>query len=261
MSDRIRGRVAIVTGASRGIGEHIARQLHRGGAKVVLAARDQAKLDALSRDLPGSLVVRTDVGSFDDCDALVARTVEQFGRVEILVNNAGVGITGLVSDVNLDDLMAVFKVNVFGAVRLIQACVPHMRQRQFGHIVNISSILGKRAVPQTAGYAASKFALQALSDGLRVEERPHGIVTTVICPGSTETEFRANEFQSGSILLEKRPRVNVMTAQRAAEITLEAIAKKKREVILTPFARFLDAVERVSPAALDLVFNRAYHKP
>lgn len=255
--------MAIVTGASRGIGEHVARQLHAGGATVVLAARATDRLQRVAAELGAerTLVVPTDVADRGQVVALVERTVERFGRVEILVNNAGVGLSGLISDLDLDDLERVFAVNVFGAVACIQAVIPHMRRQRWGHIVNVSSVLGKVAVPQTAGYAASKFALQALSDGLRVEEVPHGILVTVVCPGSTQTDFRANELRSGSTLLEERPQINLMRAERAAELCIRAIQRKRREVILTPFAKLLTHVGRAAPWALDRALRRAYHKP
>jgi short-subunit dehydrogenase len=260
VSDRIKDRVAIVTGASRGIGEHVARQLHAAGAHVVLAARDETRLARITHQLgSGSLAVQCDVTDPQQVEDLVARTLARFGRLEILINNAGVGLSGCIADFDLDHLRRVFEVNVFGVVACIQASVPHMRARKWGHIVNVSSILGKVAVPQTAGYAASKHALQALTDGLRIEEKPHGIVVTSVCPGSTDTEFRANELESGTKLLSERPRINMMTAERAAELTLEAIRKKKREVILTPFARVLNAVHTTIPGTLDRVLGRKYH--
>ena len=193
---KLKNKVAVVTGASSGIGREVARRLHGAGAKVVLAARDAGKLETLRAELGQALVVPTDVADFAQCRALIEKTVAHFGSIDILVNNAGLGCNGIVADVDLTDLEYVFKVNVFGVVALIQAAVPHMRRQQSGHIVNISSILGKRAVPQTAGYAATKFALHALSDGLRVEEAPYGIRVTVVCPGSTDTISRAN-FRPG----------------------------------------------------------------
>jgi len=259
--DRIKDRVAIVTGASRGIGWHIARLMHARGASVVLAARDEERLNALAAQLGDRvLVVPCDVADRAQVTALIDKTIERFGRIELLINNAGVGLSGTIADFALDDLEHVFAVNVFGAVACIQGVVPHMRKRRFGHIVNVSSILGKVSVPQTAGYAASKHALQAISDGLRVEEMPHGIAVTTVCPGSTDTEFRDNELHSGSVLLNERPRINLMTAERAAELTLRAIDRKSREVILTPFAKFLNVVGGVAPRALDVILERKYHQ-
>jgi len=261
MSDRIRGRVAVVTGASRGIGMEVARLLVAGGAKVVLAARDKTRIDALCAELgEQAIAIQTDVTDRAQVQAMADAAVERFGSLDILVNNAGVGLTGIIADVDLDSLEHVFAVNVFGAVSCIQACLPHMRRQQWGHIVNMSSILGKRAVPQTSGYAATKFALHALSDGLRVEEAPNGIVVSVVCPGSTDTDFRANEVQGGSTLLNERPRVNLKSAAEVAKITVNAIKRKKREVVISPFGMLFNTVEKVAPSALDMLLARTYHK-
>ena len=262
MTERINGRVAIVTGASRGIGAATARALAERGATVVLAARDRDRLEAVRCELPGTshLVVPTDVSEPGDVAALVDTTLSAFGRVELLVNNAGVGLTGLVADIRLEDLEEIFAINVFGVVAAVQACIPHMRRQRFGHIVNVSSILGKRAVPQTAGYAATKFALHALSDGLRVEEAPHGIAVTVVCPGSTDTDFRENEIQSGSVLLTERPRLDVMSAHAVGEVIAVAIERRRREVVLTRFGKVFSVAERLAPSLLDRALRRAYHR-
>jgi short-subunit dehydrogenase len=261
MVERIRGRVAVITGASRGIGRALAIELDRRGAHLVLAARDEDALKALAEELGGRpLVVVTDMSKSSDVRNLATKAEEHYGRVEILVNNAGIGITGLVSDVELDSLKRVFDVNVFGAIAAIQACIPIMRRQGYGHIVNISSILGKIAVPQTAGYAASKWALQALSDGLRVEEAPNGITVTVACPGSTDTDFRKNELRAGSTLLDERPRPQLQTAERAAVLIANAIARGKREVLLTAFSKVLCAVGQNAPRILDVALSRTYHK-
>ena len=261
MVDRIKDRVAVVTGASRGIGEAIARQLVEKGAKVVLTARDKTRLNAIAGELgSAALAIECDVVDRSQVNAMVAATVEHFGQLDILVNNAGIGLSGVVADFDLDDLEQVFAVNVFGVVACIQAAIPHMRAQSWGHIVNISSILGKRAVPQTSGYAASKFALHALSDGLRVEEAPHNIAVTVICPGSTETDFRANELKSGTILLKERPRVSLKSADDVAAITLKAIQRRSREIVVSPFGKFFSVLEKTMPGAVDMVLKRTYHK-
>lgn len=259
--ERIQDRVAIVTGASRGIGREVALQLAAAGAHVVVAARDRARLEEVRALLPESaMAVVTDVADPRAVTALIEATVARFGRVELLVNNAGVGLNGIVADLQLADLERVFAVNVFGALACIQACVPHMRRQGFGHIVNVSSILGKRAVPQTAGYAATKFALQALSDGLRIEEKPNGIDVSVVCPASTDTEFRQNEVRSGTLLVADRPRLSLSSPADVAREVVRAIRKRKREVVLTATAKLMTALDAVAPRLVDAALGRAFRR-
>ena len=253
-------KVVVITGASRGIGEHLARGLAARGARVVLAARSAEALQALVRRIgEPAMAVPTDVTRDEDVRRLAEAALERFGRIDVLVNNAGVGLTGTVGTLDLDALRRCFEVNVYGALRCIQAVLPAMRRQRSGHIVNVSSILGKLAVPQTAGYAATKHALEALSEGLRVEEAPWGIRVTVVCPGSTDTPFREHELQGGATLLAERPRYGLMQPEEAAERTIEAIRAGRREVVLGRFTRTLAAVHAVAPGLLDRVLARKYH--
>lgn len=201
-----------------------------------------------------------DVTDRDAVRAAVSAGLARFGRCDVLVNNAGVGLSGVLYDLDPEALERVFRVNVVGALHAIQAVLPSMRAQRAGHIVNVSSILGKVSVPQTGGYAATKFALQALSDSLRVEEAPYGVRVSVICPGSTETDFRANELQAGSLLLAKRPRVAAVSADDVAAIIERALRTRPREVITSVFGHLLNGVDSAAPWLLDRVLRRAYHK-
>ncbi len=257
----LHGKVVLITGASRGIGRALAVALSRQGAQLALAARDRAALAALAEELgTAPLIVPTDVADADACRRAVDETVARFGRLDVLVNNAALGMQGIVADMSLVDLEYVFRVNVFGVVALTQAAIPHLRRQGGGQIVMISSILGKRAVPQTGGYAATKFALHALSDALRIEEAPYGIAVTVVCPGSTETDFRKNERQAGTVLLTERPRVNAMSAAAVADVIIDGIVHRRREVVVSPFGKLFSALEAVAPRLVDRVLTRTYHK-
>src|SRR5829696_5804983 len=150
MEHTLKGKVAIVTGASSGIGEATARELASRGAAVVLAARAADKLEALEREISGSggraLAVKTDVSDRDSVEALVGKTVEAFGSLDILVNNAGLGLSGHVAQLRAEDLRHVFEVNIVGPLNCIQAALPHMGRG--GRIINVSSVIGKRAIPK-----------------------------------------------------------------------------------------------------------------
>lgn len=255
---KLDGQVVLITGASRGIGKALAEQLASRGVRLGLFARDAARLESVGG--PDALRHSGDVTDAVAVRAFVASAVAKFGRVDVLVNNAGVGLTGIVADLDPHALARVFDVNVLGALHATQAVIPTMRAQRRGHIVNISSILGKVSVPQTAGYAATKFALQALSDGLRIEEAPYGIAVSVICPGSTETDFRANEVRGGSVLVAERPRVAAVSADVVAAQIVKAIEGRPREVITSGFGKLLNVLDSAAPALLDRILARTYHK-
>ena len=190
------GRTVIITGASSGIGRETAREFARRRAHVVLAARSRDKLDELAQDLadfPGRrLVVPTDVTDRLAVEALVRRTVEEFDSVDVLVNNAGVGLFAPIAGGSLDNMHHLFNVNFWGAVQCIQATVPYMRRQRRGHIVNVSSVAGKVAAPYMGIYSATKFALTAVSDALRSELAGTGVHVSTVYPGLTETSFQEN---------------------------------------------------------------------
>src|SRR5918997_137590 len=192
VKETLKGKIAVVTGASSGIGEATARALTGRGASVVLAARAEEKLRFLEREISAAggraLSVKTDVTDRDSVETTVKRTIEEFGSLDILVNNAGLGLSGRVEDLRADDLRYLFEVNLGGPLICMQAALPHMRRG--GRIVNVSSVVGKRAIPKVGGYCASKFALNALSDTLRVEVAGRGITVVSVYPGTTRTAFR-----------------------------------------------------------------------
>ena len=187
------GQVIIITGASSGIGEAAARRLAQGGARVVVTARRQDRLDALARELDPSgtnvLAVAGDITSDADRRKLVAATLQKFGRIDGLVNNAGYGTRGPVEIVPVEAIRKNFETNVFSLVALTQLVLPHLRERGDGCIVNIGSVAGKIARPLSSIYDSTKHALEALTDGLRGELKPFGVRVTLIRPGFILTEF------------------------------------------------------------------------
>lgn len=180
-------RIALVTGASSGIGEATARKLHALGYVVYGAARRVDRMEKLAA--VGIRTIAMDVTDEDSMRAGVDRVLAEAGRIDVLVNNAGYGSYGAVEDVPLDEARYQFEVNVFGAVRLIQLVLPAMRERRSGTIVNISSMGGRIYTPLGGWYHGTKFALEALSDCLRLEAKPFGIDVVVIEPGGIQTEW------------------------------------------------------------------------
>lgn len=226
-------KVALVTGASSGIGNAIARSLHRNGVQVYAGARRVSRMNDLD-DL-GITTLALDVTDPASVEQVVDRIVDETGRVDILVNNAGYGLMGALEDVPMDQAQTQFDVNLFGAARLIQSVLPMMRQQHSGRIINITSVDGKIAQPLASWYVASKFALEGLSDALRLELVPLGIDTIVIEPGAIQSEWAdiaANHLRETSAVGPYKP-----TAERAATI-LQAVKRfsSKPQVI----ARLVD---------------------
>ena len=194
MSKPLAGRVALVTGASSGIGDATARALAEAGAKVAIAARRHERLEVLASELTKTgaeaLVLAADLLREDENQRIVAETEKHFGRLDILVNNAGVMLLSPVDGANPDDWRRMLELNVLGPMVSSQAALPGMRARGGGHIVNISSTAGRIANPAASGYSASKFGIVAFSESLRREVYKDNIRVTVIEPGAVATELR-----------------------------------------------------------------------
>lgn len=251
MNETLKGKVAIVTGASSGIGGATARALADCGASVVLAARDEAKLAAIAQGILATgglaLPVSTDVSDLDSVEAMVENTVDEFGALDILVNNAGLGLSGKVAEVRAEDLRYVFEINVIGPVNCVQAALPHMKRG--GRIINISSVVGKRAIPKVGGYCASKFALNALSDSLRVELAERGVTVTSVYPGTTRTAFKDNSRRTKD---EKRGwRPKGVSPEKVAEKIVRAAEKGSRDVYVTLPDRLLILGHTLVPGLID----------
>ena len=180
-------KVVLITGCSTGIGRDLAQRLSQSGYQVVATARQVETLDALQV----ALKLPLDVSLPDSVEAAVALTLERFGRIDVLVNNAGYAIRGTLEEAPLQLVQQMFEVNVFGALRMIRAVAPVMRKQRAGQIINISSIAGKLSTPSNGTYSATKFALEALSDALRLELAPFGVAVVLVEPGAIKTCFDA----------------------------------------------------------------------
>jgi NADP-dependent 3-hydroxy acid dehydrogenase YdfG len=185
----IDGSICVVTGASSGIGMATARLLAAKGARIVLAARRAERLESLAAELPGSLAVPTDVTRPEQIERLVVQTLATFGRLDILVNNAGQGLHVPLEEVDPIDLRAVFELNVIAPLVAMQAVLPVMRDQAAGAVVNVSSATSLRAFPGLGGYAATKAALNMLSQVGRLELADAGIAVSLVYPSVTATEF------------------------------------------------------------------------
>ncbi len=228
------GKVIVVTGASMGIGEAIAKVFADNGARVVLLARDVGRADAARQrvgHLDRTVALACDVRQREQIDEVVARTLELFGRLDVWVNNAGIGIRDRVADMDMAACRDLFETNFFGAVACLQAVVTAMRKVGGGSVINISSVAGHIPVPNMAPYSASKFALNAIGKGARLELRRDNINVLTVCPGYVATDFGAHVVvDKGSTVRPKS--VKGISAERVARATYDGYRKRKREVIV-----------------------------
>lgn len=236
----LKDRVVIVTGASSGIGAATARALADAGAHPVLAARRQGRLAALAEEL-GALSHPTDVTDPDGIERLVAVTLERYGRIDGLVNNAGVAFGGPVASFDVDDYRAVWEVNVLGVVSVLQAVVPAMRAQHFGRIVNISSGTTNMVLPMVGGYAATKSAVNMLSAVARAELEPDGIAVSLVLPSITATEFGSGHTPPP---VEGRPARVAHRPEYVAAVILRAL-RTGEERIDIPYGDVQDELTRV----------------
>lgn len=251
--------VTIITGASSGIGRACALAYARSGAVVVLASRDAARLrqvaDAIRRNGDAEpLIVPADVTQTVQVERLAEATISAYGRIDILVCNAGVGLYAPVASLPVDALQRVFDVNFFGVVRGIQAALPHMLGRRSGLIQIVSSLIGVRAVPGYAGYCATKFALAALAESLRVEVQGAGLRVQMIYPGLTDTAFSANAILRDPAVGSYR--IRPASPEKVARVMVRAARGRARDIYVTAGGRLLAALSRLSPSLVDAILAR-----
>ena len=232
---QLEGQVVVVTGASMGIGEAIAKVFAAGGASVVILSRDTGRAEAARTRVGFSertIALSCDVRNSEEIDRVLGLTLHHFKRIDVWVNNAGHGLLDSILQMETSALRDLFETNFFGAVSAMQAVIPVMRQQGGGTIVNISSVAGHIPMPFHAAYSASKFALNSIGYAAGVELRRDGIRVVTVCPGYVQTAFGDNAVR-GKELKRVRPRaVRGVTAERVARATLRGYLKHKREVIV-----------------------------
>lgn len=193
MSTNIEGKIVVITGASSGLGEATARLLSAEGASVVLGARRVDRLQSLADELTRggrkALAIATDVVHRDQVQKLIDTAAQTYGRIDVLINNAGLMPQALLERLKVDEWEQMIDVNIKGVLYGIAAALPYMKQQKSGHFINVSSVAGHKVGPGFAVYAATKWGVRALSEGLRQEVKPYNIRTTVISPGAVATEL------------------------------------------------------------------------
>ena len=254
-------RVVIITGASSGIGKACAYVLSQKGARVVLAARNGDKINEVAADLKKqgqqALAVKTDVSIEEDCRHLVDQAIKHFGRIDVLINNAGISMRGLFSDTSLDVIRQLMDINFWGTVYCTHYALPYIL-KQRGSVVGISSIAGFQGLPGRTGYSSSKFAMHGFLETLRVENLKKGLHVMIAAPGFTSTNVRKSALGPDGKSQGESPRDEhkMMSPEKVADIIASGIKRRRRQIIMTRQGKITVWMRRVLPKLTDKITYR-----
>lgn len=254
----LQDRVVLITGASMGIGEALARAYVRSGARVVLNARSGELLEKLVASLPQgrALAAPGDVTDRRVITEAVDTAIQRFGKIDIVVNNAGVGCVSTVADLDPAVLQKVFALNVYAPVYLTQAVLPHMKYRREGQIVNIASVLAFLSLPGMGCYCATKFALRAFTETMRAELKPFGIHVMGVYPGRIKTPFLKNAYRSDQPVPRLGGNRGGISAERCARAIVCGSQRDRRDVIVPVSMRALIETFHMFPKTVDRIMAR-----
>jgi short-subunit dehydrogenase len=246
---QIKDRVVLITGASEGIGAACARAFEKRGARLSLVARNSERLAAVG----GTNTLRTagDITSVEIRRSAVARTIERFGQIDILINNAGMGLYSAAWNAPMEDAHRLFELNLFAPLALTQLVVPYMRERKQGAIVNVSSIAGKVTLPWFTLYSVSKFALGSLTGGLRMELKPFGIHAMTVCPGYVKTEFQAHALGTRPPDAIMKGRRFAITPEECAAAIARGVERDASTVVVPRIGWIFVALSRLFPRSVE----------
>lgn len=263
----MKDKVVIITGASSGIGEALARKFSEEGSWVVLAARQVEKLLVLQKELEKhsgrTLIVACDVSIESDCKKLIQETVKEFGRIDVLINNAGISMRAIFNELDLGVIRKVMDVNFWGTVCCTKFALPYLLNTN-GSVVGISSIAGKKGLPGRTGYSSSKFAIEGFLETLRTENLNKGLHVLVACPGFTASNIRQTALAKDGSNQGESPRdeKDMMTSEEVATHIYNAIKKRKRDLILTFQGKLTVFLNKLFPAMMDkMVYNHMAKEP
>lgn len=258
-------KVVVITGASSGIGKALAMEYAHRNYNVVVAARNEECLKELSVELSrlgaNVLVVPTDVSKESECKALISKTIEKFDRIDILINNAGISMRTLFSDLELFVIHKVMDVNFWGTINCSKFALPYLLESK-GSLVGVSSITGYTPLPARTGYAASKYAIHGFLQSLRIEHLHTGLHVLIASPGFTESNIRKtaltyNGEQQGE---SPRPERQMMSSEKVAKLIAKAVEKRQRTLILTFMGKSLVLLYKFFPALVDRIIYKQMKK-
>jgi len=260
-------KVVIVTGASSGIGKALVIELMSKNAKVVMASRNKAVLDEIINKYnfkdTDILTVETDVSKEEDCKKLIDATINKFGSIDILINNAGISMRALFEDLNIDVIKRVMDVNFWGTVYCTKYALPYLLNSK-GSVVGVSSIAGVKGLPCRTGYSASKFAIQGLLEVIRIENMKNNLHVLIAYPGFTASNIRNVALSKDGSAQGESPldESKLMTSEEVAKRIIKATIKRKRSLVMTSQGKMTVLLNKFFPKLVDkLVYNHMAKEP
>jgi len=260
----ITGKVVVITGASMGIGEALARLCADHGASVVLLSRDGARAESARARIghvERTLALSCDVRNREEIDRVIGLTLHHFQRIDVWINNAGHGLLDAISSVDMASCREMFETNLFGALEAMQAVIPVMKQQGSGTIINISSVAGHIPLPFHATYSATKFAMNAIGKAARIELAPERIHVMTVCPGYVRTNFSANIVRGREAKVIRPASQRGISAERVARATLNGYLKQKREVIVPWYMHIPVKIYQLFPGVVEVAMTRMARRP
>ena len=252
------GKAILITGASQGIGAACAAVFRRRGARLALTARSADLLAQVAG--PEDVIVPGDLTDAAVRRLAVDRALEKFGAIDVLINNAGIGLYAPTWQAPLDQVRAMFELNVFVPLEMIQLVAPHMRARRSGTIVTVSSIAGKMILPWFTLYSATKYAAGAMTEGLRMELRHDGVRTMVVCPGYVKTGFQSHVLAGRPPERLQRGKPFAITPERCAEAIARGLERDARTVVTPAIGWVAIAMQRLFPSLMEAQLARIYNQ-
>lgn len=260
-------KVVIITGASSGIGKACAEQFGKQGAKLTITGRNEQNLIETAKELKAKgievLAVASDVAIKEDCQRIIDETIKTYGKIDVLINNAGISMRALLNDADLSVIEKVMQINFYGTLYCTKYALPYLLKSK-GSVVGVSSIAGYVGLPARTGYSASKFAMQGFLDALRTENLKKGLHVMIACPGFTASNIRNTALAADGNAHGESPREEdkMMTAEEVAEHIYHGVVKQKRTLVLTTEGKLAVFLSKLFPAFIEkMVFNKMAKEP
>jgi short-subunit dehydrogenase len=263
----LKDKVVIITGASSGIGKACAKYFAQQGCKIAIAARNKEQLQAIADELKqhygNCIAIPTDVSLESDCKHLIDATIEAYGNIDVLINNAGISMRALFHDLSLEVMHQVMNINFWGTVYCTKYALPYLL-KSHGSVVGVSSIAGKKGLPGRCAYSASKFAMEGFLETLRTENRKNNLHVLVACPGYTSSNIRKTALNKDGKSQQETPldESKLMKAEEVAFHIYNAVLKRKRDLILTTNGKLTVMLNKLFPSWMDkIVYNFVAREP